>query len=562
MATDLLDSATGSLPSVVTMMDDRNPSKYTENLATSARTVAHPAQTSQREDAAVFFEEDVFPDDSADSCPSEVHSAFESLTHGKARARRPDQPWERFLRHRVMLADALAIYSSVFAAYALRWGIAEIADLSPLEVSDTFALTALGLMLAWFLALGIADSRNMRVMGSGSVEYRKVWNATFAVFGLLAIIAYLIRWNVARSFVGIALPLGLLLISLERWILRRRLVRERAAGKSMSRSLMIGSPDTARHLISELKRVPEAGLKVVAVCTPGVAQQSGAAEGRKVTNRLYSLDQVVPFARAHGIDTVIVSGSDEVNPAALKRLAWDLEPHHIDLIMAPELTGVSSARKVTQNVAGLSLLHVDAPGYTSSQRNIKRVSDVIGSLLLIGVFSVPLAVTAIAIKLTSRGPILFKQERIGEDGQPFEVFKFRSMYADAESRLQEVLGGKVGLFYKPKNDPRVTPVGKFIRRYSIDELPQLFNVLKGDMSLVGPRPQIPAEVEQYENGIERRLFVKPGMTGLWQVSGRNNLSVEESMNLDLYYVENWSMTEDMVILAKTAKAVISSAGAY
>jgi exopolysaccharide biosynthesis polyprenyl glycosylphosphotransferase len=232
------------------------------------------------------------------------------------------------------------------------------------------------------------------------------------------------------------------------------------------------------------------------------------------------------------------------------------------MVLEPGLTYVAGRRILSGPVPGMALVHVEAPGYTVPQMRLKRLFDVVGSALLIVLFSLPLAVTALAIKLTSPGPVLFRQTRIGVNGEPFQVLKFRSMVVDAEARLTEVVGEDVGIFYKAKDDPRITPVGKFIRRYSIDELPQLFNVLGGSMSLVGPRPQVPLEVEQYDDAMGRRLLIKPGMTGLWQVSGRNNLDLEQSVRLDLYYVENWSMTEDLLILARTLKAVVGRDGAY
>jgi len=173
---------------------------------------------------------------------------------------------------------------------------------------------------------------------------------------------------------------------------------------------------------------------------------------------------------------------------------------------------------------------------------------------------------AVAVKLTSKGPVFFRQERVGINGEMFRMIKFRSMVVDAEARLaslreeQHDAGNQV--LFKIKNDPRITKVGKFIRRFSIDELPQLFNVVIGDMSLVGPRPPLMAEVELYGDEARRRLLVKPGMTGLWQVSGRSDLTWDDTVRLDVYYVENWSITGDLVILWKTAKAVVSSSGAY
>jgi exopolysaccharide biosynthesis polyprenyl glycosylphosphotransferase len=262
-------------------------------------------------------------------------------------------------------------------------------------------------------------------------------------------------------------------------------------------------------------------------------------------------------------DTVMVTGSDLVTPRTVKHLAWDLEPWGADLVLAPALTDVAGPRIRTRPVAGLPLLHVEAPGYSGPQHVLKRTFDVVGALVLIAVLTVPLVATAIAIRTTSRGPVLFRQERVGLCGEPFTVLKFRSMVVGAESRLEEVLGeGNVGVFYKARSDPRVTKVGAFLRRYSIDELPQLFNVLGGSMSLVGPRPQVALEVDQYDAEIGRRLLVKPGLTGLWQVSGRNDLTLEESVRLDLFYVENWTMAGDLLILLRTLRAVVGRAGAY
>jgi len=502
----------------------------------------------------------------------EAVSPFEGIASGRAEGPRRYPGWVRQVRRRVMLVDGLAIYASVFVAFLLRWGMAEFIDLTPIQLDNDLALTAIALMAAWYVALIIADAWDVKLMGAGPSEYARVWNATFGVFGLLAIAAYLTRWDLARSFVAIALPLGLVLLGLSRWLMRLQLLRERENGQSMSSALMISSAATAEHLIKELAKAPVSGLRVVALCTPGSSpeQDSGTNRPRGETQEdghirfqahLHSLDDVVPFIAEHELDAVIVSGSDELNPQVVKRLAWALEPYHVDLVLAPELTDVSGRRTVTRHVAGLSLLHVDEPGYTSSQQRLKRVFDFFGSVLLIAIFSVPLVVTALLVKLTSSGPILFRQNRIGECGKSFRILKFRSMYTGAEKE-RDNLDDRVGLYVKPISDPRITPFGKFIRRFSIDELPQLFNVLFGSMSLVGPRPFIPEESRLFSDGLERRVYVKPGMTGLWQVSGRSNLSEEESMALDLYYVENWSMTEDIVILAKTAKAVLGRDGAY
>ena len=455
--------------------------------------------------------------------------------------------WRREVRRRVALCDAFVVYIAVFAAFVVRLGVGDLFDWAPTRVVNHYAITALVLFGVWLAALRWFDTYDVRLMGLGVAEYARVSNVTFIVFGLLAIFAYLLNWSVGRSFVGIALPLGLALLNGGRYAMRRTLIKERASGQNVLRALVVGSAASAGHVADEIGRHPDSGLDVAGLCI-------GA-----------DIPYAASRAAAAGVDTVIVTSADAFTPANLKRLAWELEPHGIDLVMANGPTDVSLQRIQTLPITGLPMIRLRPPGYTAPQQRLKRLSDVVGSSLLIALFALPLAVVATIIKLTSPGPVFFKQTRVGVKGQEFQVFKFRSMCVDAESRWLEVMsatGDQIGLLNKVKDDPRITQIGKFIRRYSIDELPQLFNVFRGEMSLVGPRPPLPAEVALYDDGVERRLFVRPGMTGLWQVSGRSNLAVPEAMRLDLYYVENWSITEDLLILLRTAKAVIGKDGAY
>ncbi|WP_338403924.1 sugar transferase [Cellulosimicrobium arenosum] len=464
--------------------------------------------------------------------------------------------WKSRLVRRVALVDTAAVATALAVAYLVRFdGIGGTTlDLQYLAIS-------VGLLGTWLLALRMAFSREGRLLGTGAPEYARVVNATVAVFGLVAIVAYLVKYDLARGYVAIALPVGIVLLLLGRYTTRRRLVALRERGRCRSRTVVVGGRDGAAHLVDELRGATHAGYQVVGVCVPGGPADPGEqVAGVPVVGDLADASRLVEPLRA---DTVMVTGSDLVTPRTVKRLAWDLEPWGADLVLAPALTDVAGPRIRTRPVAGLPLLHVEAPGYSGPQHVLKRTFDVVGALVLVVLFSLPLLVTAVAIKATSRGPVLFRQERVGLQGEPFTVLKFRSMVVDAESRLEDVLGkGNVGVFYKPKVDPRVTAVGRFIRRYSIDELPQLFNVLGGSMSLIGPRPQVALEVDQYDAEIGRRLLVKPGLTGLWQVSGRNNLTLEESVRLDLYYVENWTMAGDLLILLRTLRAVVGRDGAY
>jgi exopolysaccharide biosynthesis polyprenyl glycosylphosphotransferase len=263
-------------------------------------------------------------------------------------------------------------------------------------------------------------------------------------------------------------------------------------------------------------------------------------------------------------DTVAVLACPEMDGFALRRLAWQLEKDDTDLVVAPALTDVAGPRTSIRPVAGLPLLHVDHPELTGVRQLVKSLFDRLVALIAVVVLSPVLVIVPIAIRMTSPGRALFKQTRVGKDGQEFTVFKFRTMVPDAERRKVDLLerNENDGVLFKIKNDPRITGIGAWLRRYSLDELPQLFNVLRGDMSLVGPRPPLPEEVARYGDDVRRRLVVRPGMTGLWQVSGRAELSWEESVRLDLRYVENWSLSLDLQILWKTWSAVARGSGAY
>jgi exopolysaccharide biosynthesis polyprenyl glycosylphosphotransferase len=261
---------------------------------------------------------------------------------------------------------------------------------------------------------------------------------------------------------------------------------------------------------------------------------------------------------------VFVVGGGYGDPSAMRSLVWDLESDDVQVILAPGMTDVSSERIRVRPVAGLPLLHLDRPRSQEALRWAKRTFDLVGSAFLLALATPIVLWTAFAIKRYDGGPVLFRQTRVGRDGREFTCLKFRSMLVDAESYLSELqseVGHSEGLF-KMARDPRITRPGQWIRRYSIDELPQLINVLRGDMSLVGPRPPLPSEVDRYTSTQSRRLRVRPGLTGLWQVSGRSDLSWTESIRLDLYYVDNWSMIQDIVILCRTIGAVLGSKGAY
>jgi exopolysaccharide biosynthesis polyprenyl glycosylphosphotransferase len=281
---------------------------------------------------------------------------------------------------------------------------------------------------------------------------------------------------------------------------------------------------------------------------------------------LGNLTDVVDVLHELGADTVCVAAGPGITAGTLRELSYQLEGTGVDLLVSPVLTNVTGTRLSHRTIPGLPLLHVDEPELEGSRRMVKAVFDrTLGLLGLLAVTPLLLGI-ALAIRVTSHGPALFRQERVGRAGEVFKIWKFRTMHVGAHEDKQTLLGDNVhgleGVLFKMQVDPRVTRVGRFLRKYSLDELPQLVNVVLGHMSLVGPRPPLQEEVDRYEGHVHRRLLVKPGITGLWQVSGRADLPWEEAVRLDLHYVENWSLGLDVAVLCKTVMAVVRPTGAY
>jgi exopolysaccharide biosynthesis polyprenyl glycosylphosphotransferase len=397
--------------------------------------------------------------------------------------------------------------------------------------------------------------------GAGTDEYKCVVNSSLLAAALLGIGCYLTKLQLSRGFFVFAFLIGPVLLVLGRWVLRRSLHRARARGALGLRTVIIGSSDHVDAVASVLAREPWLGYHIAGALTPSHEVDQETPGGVPV---LGNVDDTAPLVRTNEAEVVFVVGGAFSDPSAMRNLVWDLEADEVQVIMAPGVTEVSSERIRVRPVAGLPLLHIDRPRSQDALRWAKRTFDIIGSATLLAVTAPLLLWTAWQIKRFDGGPIMFRQTRVGRDGDYFTCLKFRSMVVNAEDVLAELhaqAGYHEGLF-KLASDPRVTRPGTWIRRYSIDELPQLINVLRGDMSLVGPRPPLPLEVDRYTLTQSRRLRVRPGMTGLWQVSGRSDLSWSEAIRLDLYYVDNWSMVQDVMILARTVGAVLSSRGAY
>lgn len=473
--------------------------------------------------------------------------------------------WQTLFRRRLMLTDTLSVLVAVFGSQALRYGLnAEAVEHEGVvDLSLTYTGMSTALSIAWLVALSLFGTRAAVVVGSGVTEYKRVVDATLLVFGVLAIVCYLLMIELGRGYFLLALPLGLLFLVLTRWSWRLWLghQRQKTGSTYVSRSLLVGERSKSEHVLSAIRRDGRAGLFPVAAITIDGDSNHPMDSGFPV---LGGFDRITAVLDSGQIDTVIYTGSDTVSPARLRRLGWELEKREISLVVAPSLTDIAGPRIHARPVAGLPLIHVATPKFEGRKYWTKRLMDMLGSGLGLLALSPVFLVLSIAIKRDSAGPIFFRQDRVGLGGEKFKMIKFRSMIANAEDQLPSLLDSSEGndILFKMKNDPRVTKLGAFMRRYSIDELPQLINVFIGQMALVGPRPPLQNEVDQYEDAAHRRFLVKPGMTGLWQVSGRSNLSWDDSLRLDLYYVENWTVTGDLIILWRTARAVVGSDGAY
>ena len=413
---------------------------------------------------------------------------------------------------------------------------------------------------SWMAALVAQGAYRSRHFGAGADEFRAVLVATLATASLVGIACYLLNLPLSRGFVATTFLIGTPLLVLERYALRKIVHRMRMQGRLLHRVIAVGGPSGISEVVDALQRNDYVGYRVVGACVPSTL---ALEPGRFPVPVLGSVQDTRRLCDEVGADTVLVARGYE-SSQELRRIAWALEGSSIDLIVVPSLTDVAGPRIHMRPVAGLPLLHVEQPQAGEAGGLTKRLFDLAGSVAALVLLSPVMLVVALAIWSEDRGPVFFRQPRIGRDGHTFGCFKFRSMFVDAERMEQQLREemGHTGALWKMQQDPRITRVGRFIRRYSIDELPQLFNVVLGEMSLVGPRPQQAWEVETYTDWEGRRLRVRPGMTGLWQVSGRSQLSFDEAIRLDLYYVDNWSMWSDLIIMAKTVRAVLGSAGAY
>lgn len=463
-------------------------------------------------------------------------------------------PWQSRHSGLVKATDALVATAAAGTAYlALPAG-----QSGGIEAASLLCLAAV-----WLLALRANKAYDWHLFGGGTAEYRRVLGASWKAFSVLAVVAWFAMLPEARGVLLAAFPLGVagLLTSRFAWRRRIRHLRERHEA-CVTEVVAVGHRTQVSQLIGSLAGTRDHGFRVVGACVPTAeAGVSGSIDGVPI---LGPPDRAGEIAERCGAGAVVVSSSHEISTDVVRRLSWSLEERGIGLMLTTELADVALPRVSASPVLGMSLLHVDLPRFSGPKYVVKQVMDWLLALVLTVLAAPLISVLMLAITLTSRGAPFYVSERVGWRGRTFPMVKLRTMDRNAD-RLVPMLSAAddgAGVLFKMRDDPRVTPVGRVLRRYSLDELPQLFNVLAGHMSLVGPRPPLPHEVTEYEERMLRRLLVKPGMTGLWQVRGRSDLSWDETVRCDVYYAENWTPQLDLLILADTARAVLSTKGAY
>lgn len=490
----------------------------------------------------------VLKGDSAKSGPNDVVS---NLRRG----------WRMALFALIAL-DVIALLAAASAAYVTRQRFPFLGRAD--DLSATIYDSSSVMLAGWLLAIALFGGYNVRLLPTGPEIYRNVLQATLAAAGIIGTILYLTEISLSRPFFLVLFLIGPIMLLLVRVIVRRGINAARSRGHFRERVLAVGSAGHIRGIARTLHREHWLGYDIVGAALP--VQDEGASTVTAEIPVLGNEANLLELVRDVRPSVVLFTAGSAASAEEFRRVAWELEDHQVRVIVVPALTEISSDRVSMRPVAGLPLVHMDLPRSREALRWTKRLFDIAASSLGLILLTPLFAVIAIGIKAQDGGPVIFKQTRVGRNGETFEFLKFRSMVPDAEERLEAFIHGEQDrgntVMFKMADDPRITRIGKVLRRYSLDELPQLWNVLRGDMSLVGPRPALPREVSDYDHDATRRLAVRPGITGLWQVSGRSDLSWDDTVRLDLYYVDNWSFTQDIQILSRTVSAVVSSNGAY
>ncbi len=503
------------------------------------------------------------------SRPIQVRIPRTAQATGAERTPTPDfdrSQWQRRYAANLRIADTVVVCSAVILAQYIRFGYPPLAPGHEGQDRFTTAYSAL-IAIIWLSNLAGFHARSTRIIGRGIEEYRRAVEASLWTFGAVAMAVLLFKLEIARGYLAVALPVGVLGLVLSRWLGRRHVARKRLEGGYQTAVLAVGNSDAVAGLATELTRNPRDGFRIVGACIPGNPATSAErllVRGKAIPIIGCETHELETMVRKCGADTVAIVGTEHLGVQEIRKLIWKLEPMGVELVVSPGVMDVAVSRLTVLPVAGLPLLHIEKPQYRGAERFQKRSFDFCFALAALAAALPILLIAAAAIKVSSRGPVFYSSERIGFGGKPFRMLKLRTMVEDADKNLMSLLASNEcdGNLFKIRNDPRVTPVGRILRRFSIDELPQFINVLRREMSVVGPRPLFVLDDEEGDIDSQRRVLVKPGITGMWQVSGRSDLSWTDAIRLDLWYVDNWSMAADIVIIAKTVRSVFEHKGAY
>jgi exopolysaccharide biosynthesis polyprenyl glycosylphosphotransferase len=470
----------------------------------------------------------------------------------------------------VAVTDTLVLATTISVIYFLRFGTTPTwqtpDDMGILRLALPPSVQTGLILLVWLAVLGANRSRDHRIIGSDSTEYKRVVMSGFLVPVFLAFAALLFKVDVPRLYIAAVIFFGTLALLVNRWIWRHWLNTRRSKGEFLTGVALLGPINQVQALAQKISTSLSDGYQPIVLISDSGVEPWTTPDGRESFPQIGFGTNLSSDLAAHGCEALLVVGSQLLNDHEVKRIAWRLEGSGIDLVVVSPLNDVGTHRLEVRPLAGTPVFVVEVPRFKGWKHFVKGAFDVVFASFALMLLSPLLVVVALVIKAQDKGPVFFSHERYGLNGRTFRMLKFRSMRVGADKEFDqlkdEVENEGNAVQFKLKSDPRVTPFGKFIRKYSIDELPQFINVLRGEMSVVGPRPHVKAELDSYEVEAFRRLLVKPGLTGLWQVSGRSNLAWEEAIALDLNYVENWSVAGDLLLIARTLNEIVYPKGAF
>ena len=476
---------------------------------------------------------------------------------------RRDGPYLSWVRWSVV-ADLAAASAAAGLAHAVQFGVG--GDVAAAAGSWNVSYTTLGVAVAltWPLLVAVCGGYDLRALLVGVEEMRRVVRSGVSLLALLGFIFFATNLDLSRGYVASMVPLVVVFSAICRYLLRVITMRQQSLGRAHHNVVAVGAADDLQRLCLQLKAPGSAAIDLVAVVVDDLEPETELTGPLSLVRRLRSRDAIRDlYEEGVPIDLLVRAGRPRPEETwALARRAHEVSA---GVAIAPHSDDASAHMAVSYVPLGRTpLLVVETPTLHPVARAMKAVLDRVLALVIVVCLLPVLVLIAAAILVRDGRPIFYSQLRVGRDGHPFRCFKFRTMHRDADARLADLLelNEADGPLFKIREDPRVTRLGSFLRNHSLDELPQFFNVLAGSMSVVGPRPPLPTEAATYNEREARRLLVKPGITGLWQVEGRSDLPWDEAVYLDLLYVDHWSPLLDFAIIARTVRAVLRPAGAY